>query len=69
MKKTDSKTKARVSRRAAPHCSALANALARIADDLVAVGLGPVNLGALAKHMLKLKPNAEVSRERPTRVG
>ena len=33
----------------------LANALAKICNELVAVGLGPVNLGKLAKHMLKLR--------------
>lgn len=32
----------------------LANGLACITNTLCAVGLGPVNLGRLAKHMLKL---------------
>lgn len=33
----------------------LANALGTISNQLCAVGLGPVNLGRLAKHMLKLR--------------
>jgi hypothetical protein len=39
-------------------CSALANALGKIAGDLVSAGVGSVLLGDIAKHILKLKPNA-----------
>lgn len=36
----------------------LANALASICNQLVSVGLGPINLGKIARHMLKLRrPN------------
>jgi hypothetical protein len=50
-------------------CSALANALGKIANDLVAAGMGSVSLGDISKHILKLKPNAAADLRRKENDG
>lgn len=41
----------------------LAGGLAKISRHLVECGLGPVNLGKLARQMLKLRANDKLCRE------